>query len=74
MDTKIEKQLVVLQTIILFQETHGYPPTIRELCSMTGTSSPSTIANRLNQLKEDGYITWKRAMPRTIRVLKGTNK
>ena len=65
-----QKQGEVLDNIILFQQMHGYPPTVRELCGMSGVRSTSTIALHMNQLKESGYITWISTMPRTIRILR----
>ena len=65
-----EKQGEVLENIIIFQRKHGYPPTVRELCGMSGVKSTSTIAMHMNRLKECGYITWISTMPRTIQVLK----
>lgn len=65
-----QKQGEVLDNIILFQQMHGYLPTVRELCGMSGVRSTSTIALHMNQLKERGYITWISTMPRTIRILR----
>lgn len=65
-----QKQGEVLDNIILFQQMHDYPPTVRELCGMSGVRSTSTIALHMNQLKERGYITWISTMPRTIRILR----
>ena len=52
------RQCEVLENIISFQDKHGYPPTVRELCGMSGVRSTSTIAMHMNRLKELGYITW----------------
>jgi repressor LexA len=65
-----KKQGDVLKSIIAFQKIHGYPPTVRELCGLTGVRSTSTIAMHMNHLKEQGYITWISSMPRTIQILK----
>lgn len=51
-----QKQGEVLDNIILFQQMHGYPPTVRELCGMSGVRSTSTIALHMNQLKERGIL------------------
>lgn len=42
-----QKQGEVLDNIILFQQMHGYPPTVRELCGMSGVRSTSTIGVRV---------------------------
>jgi len=64
------KQKQVLNSIIEFKSNHGYSPTVRELCEMTGLKSTSSIASHMRTLKENGYITWIDSMPRTIQVLK----
>lgn len=48
----------------------GYGPTIRELCEMTGKSSPATIHSHLKSLKKKGYITYENGKSRTIRIIK----
>lgn len=69
---KITKsQQKVLIGIIRFKDEHGFPPTVRELCAITGLKSTSSIAAHLKSLREAGYITWQDTMPRTITVLKG---
>ena len=65
-----DRQCEVLKNIISFQDEHGYPPTVRELCEMSGVRSTSTISLHMNRLKELGYITWISTMPRTIQVLR----
>lgn len=65
-----DRQGEVLKNIISFQDEHGYPSTVRELCEMLGVRSTSTIALHMNRLKELGYITWISTMPRTIQVLR----
>lgn len=65
------RQQEVLTKIIRYRERHGFPPTVRELCELTGLKSTSSVAGHLNRLKELGYITWEDSMPRTITVVKG---
>lgn len=65
-----KRQKTILAEIILYKEKHGFPPTVRELCKLTGLKSTSSVANHLKKLKEDGYITWEESMPRTITVIK----
>ena len=48
----------------------GYSPTVRELCKMTGKSSPATIQVHLKKLKSLGYITFEENKSRTIRIIK----
>ena len=65
-----EKQREVLVGIVQFKEHNGYAPTVRELCSITGLKSTSTVASHLRTLRDLGIITWIDTMPRTITVLR----
>jgi repressor LexA len=47
---------------------HGYSPTVRELCDALALASTSTVYERLRALKRQGWITYERNSPRTIRV------
>ena len=57
----------VLLALREFTETHGYPPSIRELTTRLSLKSPSTIHNHLETLIDQGYLrsdagrarTWK---------------
>lgn len=66
-----DTQLYVLGAIVDYIEDHGYPPTIRELCEITGTSSSSTIHLHLRALQRKGYLEIKAESPRALRVLDG---
>ena len=66
-----EKQNKVLDVIIRYRQIHGFPPTVREICDLTGYRSTSSVAIHLKVLRENGYITWVDSMPRTITVVKG---
>ena len=58
----------MLELIRRYQRANGYPPTIRELCSMLGLRSTSTIAAHLSALERKGAITRLPASPRAIRI------
>lgn len=47
---------IILEKIISYITEHGYPPTIREICNMTGIKSTSTIHNHLNKMIESGML------------------
>lgn len=64
------KQKDVLCNINIFIENNGYSPTVRELCEMSGVRSSSTMMNRMNRLRDLGYISWVQQTPRTIRILR----
>ena len=66
-----EKQNKVLDAIIRYKQIHGFPPTVREICDLTGYKSTSSVASHLKVLREKGMITWAESMPRTITVVGG---
>lgn len=66
-----EKQNKVLDAIIWYKQIHGFPPTVREICDLTGYKSTSSVASHLKVLREKGMITWVESMPRTITVVGG---
>ena len=39
-----------------FIKANGYPPTVRELCQITGVKSTSAMAYRLQRLANMGHI------------------
>lgn len=45
-----------------------YPPSIREICSLVGISSTSTVHRYLVSIKRQGYISFESSKPRTLRV------
>lgn len=56
---------------ILKQElaSKGFPPTVRELGTAAGLSSPATTQFHLNKLEEKGYIKRDKEKNRTIELL-----
>ena len=69
MDTLTKRQTDILQTIKEFIAKNGYPPTVREIGSHVGLSSPATIQFHLTQLEQKGYIKKANAKNRTIELL-----
>src|SRR5690348_2618436 len=55
-------------------ERRGYPPTVREIASAVGLSSPSSVAHHLGTLERLGVLRRGRRGPRAvdIRALAGT--
>ncbi len=51
--------------------THQYPPSVRELISLSSRKSSDGIQRLLNQLREKGYIDWKNNQSRTYQLLVG---
>ncbi|MRJ46458.1 transcriptional repressor LexA [Fundicoccus ignavus] len=50
------KQLTILQCIYDNIEANGYPPTVREIGSVVGLSSTSTVHGHLSRLEKGGYL------------------
>lgn len=46
----------VLDAVILFFKNHGYSPTIREICDMTGLTSTSTVHYHISKLVAEGKL------------------
>ena len=66
--TRKEKQ--VLQFIIDFKKSKGYPPTVKEIARGVNTKSTTHIREILIRLSEQGYISFIPKKPRTINILK----
>ena len=66
----IKTRELILKSIILYITKHGYPPTVREICALTGIKSTSTVQHHLEILHEEGKIETDAGFsaPRAIRV------
>ena len=53
-------------------ETRGYPPSMREIGSLVGLTSPSSVAHQLHVLERKGYIRRDPNLPRAIEVYSPT--
>ena len=62
-----KSQQRVLDCIRDYIEQNGYPPSVREICTAVGLSSPSTVQSHLNALEELGYISRGGGRSRSIR-------
>ncbi len=67
-----KRQREVLNIIKNQINDKGYPPTIREICAITGLKSTSTIAGHLDNLERKGYIKKDSTKPRAIEILNNT--
>jgi repressor LexA len=65
-----EKHKRVLDVLERYTEQHGYPPSIREMCSRANISSTSVANYYLDRLEELGYIERDRRVSRGVRVIK----
>ena len=67
--TSTEKAVFI--AIVAFIGRNEYPPSVRDLCQITGLKSTSTVHAKLKALEQKGYISTQQGANRTIRVLKG---
>ncbi len=49
--------------------TQGYPPSVREIATAVGLSSPATVQNHLTALEDKGYIRRGASKRRALEVL-----
>lgn len=63
-----ERQKSVYDGIVNFQKEHGYAPSVRELCTICGLASTSSVYAHLKTLEEYGYIKKREGSPRTITI------
>lgn len=69
MNDLTKRQQDVLNFIKEFIVTKGYPPTVREIGSALGLSSPATTFTHLEQLESKGYIRKDNSKNRAIELL-----
>ena len=69
MEKLTPKQNLVLDFIKRSIAKKGYPPTVREIGSALGLSSPATIHAHINSLEEKGYIKKGSSKNRAIELL-----
>ena len=62
------KQMAVLNYIHKQVEDHGYPPTVREICSAVGLSSTSTVHGHIYRLIEQGFLQKDPSKPRALEI------
>lgn len=53
---RYNKEQQLLDFIKSFQNTHSYPPTVREMCRAINVNSTSTIAYYISKLEKNGFI------------------
>lgn len=64
-----KKQEETLQFIKKYMVAHGFPPSVREICSGMGLSSPATAHTHLKELESKGFIRKQNSKFRTIELL-----
>lgn len=51
-----ETRTVILKIIIQYVNGHGYPPTVREICQLSGLRSTSSVQSHLQKMLKQGMI------------------
>lgn len=63
------RQRQILDVIRRYYQTHGYPPSLRDIAARTGLASPSTVRYQLGELERAGWIRRAPGVPRALVVL-----
>ncbi|MFW0108207.1 transcriptional repressor LexA [Rothia sp. P7181] len=63
------RQQHILTAISEAIDTHGYPPSMREIGDIVGLASLSSVTHQLSQLEKLGYIRRDPKRPRAIEIL-----
>jgi SOS-response transcriptional repressor LexA len=59
----------VLDFLVTFTDTHGYPPSMAQIGAGVGLTSTSSVAHHLGVLEGRGYIAREPHVPRAITIL-----
>ena len=68
MEKLTRRQEDTLRFIKTYMVSHGFPPTVREIASELGLSSPATVQAHISSLTEKGYIKKGTNKSRTIEL------
>ncbi|TEB15190.1 LexA repressor [Pelotomaculum sp. FP] len=60
----------IYSAILNYTTAKGYPPSVRELGTLVGLKSSSTVHLYLHRIKLAGYIDFEPNQARTLRVVK----
>ena len=69
MEKLTKRQEDALKFIKTYIVSHGYPPTVREIATAIGVSSPATVQAHLESLADKGYIKKGNNKNRTIELM-----
>ena len=64
-------QRAVLDAVTLHVASKGYPPTVRDIGSMVGLKSASSVHRHLKSLERLGYLERAEDRPRGIKIVGG---
>lgn len=63
------RQQEILTFVRRYGESHGYPPSVREIGQAMGLSSSSTVHSHLEALKRKGFLRRDPSKPRALELL-----
>ncbi|MDR7556335.1 MAG: transcriptional repressor LexA [Armatimonadota bacterium] len=63
------RQADILTFVKRYTETHGYPPSVREIGQAMGLTSSSTVHSHLAALERKGYLRRDPSKPRALEIL-----
>ena len=63
-----ERQRQILDFLMKYVDSHGYPPTVREIGEAVGLASPSTVHAHLANLERAGLLRRDPTKPRAIEL------
>jgi repressor LexA len=64
-----ERQQQIWNYVVEFVDSHGYPPTVREIGEEVGLASPSTVHAHLANLERAGLLRRDPTKPRALELL-----
>ena len=64
-----ERQREIWEFLVHYLESHGYPPTVREIGQEVGLASPSTVHAHLANLERAGMLRRDPTKPRALELL-----
>ena len=63
-----QRQREVYEFVVSYTDSHGYPPTVREIGEAVGLASPSTVHAHLANLERAGYLRRDPTKPRALEL------
>src|SRR5438552_4553015 len=63
-----ERQRQILDFLMKYVDSHGYPPTVREIGEAVGLASPSTVHAHLANLERAGLLRRDPTKPRALEL------
>jgi repressor LexA len=66
------RQSDILTFVRRYTDSHGYPPSVREIGSAMGLTSSSTVHSHLAALERKGYLRRDPSKPRALEILRET--